>query len=424
MSHCQPILVSDGGREFYGYHFRLSKSPHCGSSSPSRVQITSLFYDSITDPVYRITINGTVKRWNEFVGPGDEIRITRYDGRRDVPYPRLMHLNPSYGPAWYTEENLSVSGSCPAGTVGSLYDARIEEFLAPLPWVNVTHMSFAGYALTEVSADLFKYNPGVTDITGCFYGCSALTYLPEDVFAYLPNLRVAAFALGYTPASLVIQRNGPFQGKSTLTDVRYLFYRTRLTTIPSALLRGTSVTDATAMCYSSFITTIPTDILAYSPKLTSLKLAFASTKITSLPKILTSVNAGITNLDNAFSQNRSLTSVPTGLLQAVPNVTSAGALFANCEALTTVPADLFSYCPNLTRVQSAFMYCTRMTNVPSNLFASCPNITNVSYCFYGCTAIASAIPNMWSRSNVTTYALYARNCTKASNYSSIPAAWK
>jgi hypothetical protein len=62
----------------------------------------------------------------------------------------------------------------------------------------------------------------------------------------------------------------------------------------------------------------------------------------------------------------------------------------------------------------------------ANCFDVADTVTwaNVQYLFYGCSYITSALPALWTRSPLpTSYTYCFRNCTQASNYSSVPSGW-
>jgi len=73
-----------------------------------------------------------------------------------------------------------------------------------------------------------------------------------------------------------------------------------------------------------------------------------------------------------------------------------------------------------------FEGCTSLTSLPSNMFKLDIPLAGSEFAraFYGCTGITSDVPDLWNYYDSAYGALCFRNCTNASNYASIPAAWK
>lgn len=166
-----------------------------------------------------------------------------------------------------------------------------------------------------------------------------------------------------------------------------------------------------------------------------------------------------TTVSNLLAGCTSLTEIPSGLLKPAnfPNATSIMSLAEGCTALTTIPSDLFKNMPKVTKYQYAFEGCTSLATVPAGLFNDLPtNITAFSGIFTGCTGLTDfnqifadnpgltvvgqrgalntafsgctnmtgqGVPLTSSLGGATNSGLF-RNCTKLSDYASIPSGYK
>lgn len=166
-----------------------------------------------------------------------------------------------------------------------------------------------------------------------------------------------------------------------------------------------------------------------------------------------------TTVTNLLKGCTSLVEIPAGLLKPAnfPNATSIMSLAEGCTALTTIPSDLFKNMPKVTKYQYAFEGCTGLTMIAAGLFDNVPtNITAFSGIFTGCTGLTDfnqifannpgltdigkrgalntafsgctnltgqGVPLTSSLGGATNAGLF-RNCTKLSDYASIPSGYK
>ena len=179
---------------------------------------------------------------------------------------------------------------------------------------------------------------GLTNMRGCFSGCTSLTQAPE-----IP---------------------------SGVTDMSWCFYG--CTSLTQAPVIPSSVTDMT-YCF------------------------LACKSLTQAPVI----PSGVTNMDSCFYACESLTQAPvipsnvtdmtycfyccTSLTQApmIPSkVTDMEQCFFGCTSLTQAPVIPSS----VTNMEWCFYGCTSLTQAP--VIPS--NVTDMSWCFYGCTSLTQA----------------------------------
>ena len=165
----------------------------------------------------------------------------------------------------------------------------------------------------------------------------------------------------------------------------------------------------------------------FSKKVTSTVMSkFGSNNsIVSIPEGLFKNNVNVTNFGSVFSNCSGLTNIPESLFKNNVNVVSFDNVFAGCSGLTSIPEGLFKNNVNVTNFVSAFSYCSRLTSIPEGLFKNNVNVTSFEYTFCGCTGLTS-IPETIvefakkvKEKGGDTYYLF-KDCTSASNYSSIP----
>lgn len=139
------------------------------------------------------------------------------------------------------------------------------------------------------------------------------------------------------------------------------------------------------------------------------------------------------NVEYTF-ENCQMLEVDKDIFKYCNKVTNANHCFHRCNKLKSIPEGLFDPMPELKSVNMCFQSCTDLVNVPSNLFELNVKITDFAYCFCGGRwngdsaynaqmAITDPLPEVWTRTNVTSHRGYAHGCTTAANYASIPRSW-
>lgn len=150
-----------------------------------------------------------------------------------------------------------------------------------------------------------------------------------------------------------------------------------------------------------------------------------------------------------FGCNKISGTIPENLFRNCSNVTDFSQTFYNCAFSGTIPESLFSDAVNATNFGGTFCGCkineipeglfhnnTEITNlyftfarneiteIPANLFNSCTKNNSFGGTFAYCTSLTGKAPELWNRSNVTSYYYCFRDCTGLENYDDIPDDWK
>ena len=180
--------------------------------------------------------------------------------------------------------------------------------------------------------------PGLTNMGGCFSGCTSLTQVPE-----IPNT--------------VTNMTNCFEGCTSLTQAPKL--PNEVTYMTNCFAGCTSLTQAPV---------IPSGVKGMPGCFKG------CTSLTQAPEIPNTV----TNMDNCFAGCTSLTQAPE-----IPNsVTDMSGCFSRCESLTQAPDIPY----RVYNMKSCFAGCTSLTQAP--WLSS--KVDNMESCFAGCTSLTQA----------------------------------
>ena len=292
----------------------------------------------------------------------------------------------------------------------------------------VTNFSCCFYyctALTSIPEGLFANCTAVTNFSYCFQSCSAITSIPECLFDKCTAVTDFSYCFQYCSAITSIPQ-GLFDKCTAVTNFRQCFRNCyALASIPQGLFdKCTAVTNFRS-CFDNCraITSIPAGLFDNCTAVTDFSYCFENcTALTSIPAGLFDKCTKVKDFSYCFYYCNKLTSIPQGLFDKCTAVTSFSYCFYYCTALTSIPQGLFDKCTAVTSFSYCFYYCTALTSIPEGLFAKCTAVTNFSYCFQSCSAITSALPTLWISHPSTSHSGCFRNCTKATNYAAAQAA--
>ena len=219
-----------------------------------------------------------------------------------------------------------------------------------------------------------------------------------------------------------------FSKKVTSTVMSKFGSNNSIVSIPEGLFKNNvNVTNfGSVFSNCSGLTSIPEGLFKNNVNIVSFDNVFGGcTGLTNIPEGLFKNNVNVTTFSEVFSNCSGLTNIPESLFKNNVNVVSFDNVFAGCSGLTSIPEGLFKNNVNVTNFVSAFSYCSRLTSIPEGLFKNNVNVTSFEYTFCGCTGLTS-IPETIvefakkvKEKGGDTYYLF-KDCTSASNYSSIP----
>lgn len=207
-------------------------------------------------------------------------------------------------------------------------------------------------------------NTGTEDFSGCFYYCSNLTSIPEELFD--KNIEVTSFEYC-------------FQGCSTLES------------IPEGLFDKNIEVTSFRYCFQGCkkLSNIPTGLFDRNTKVTDFEYCFeVCSNLTSIPTRLFDKNINVTSFFGCFQKCSTLESIPKGLFDKNIEVEVFRGCFSNCTNLKEVPEGLFDNNKKATNFMSCFMYCYNVT-LNKNIFSIDGDINRFSgmnmmfnNCFY------------------------------------------
>ena len=193
------------------------------------------------------------------------------------------------------------------------------------------------------------------------YGCSALTFLPEQAGKLTAVTSFANFCNGCV--SLIRIPYGIFHGNSIALTYQNAFYNcTAIKVLYADMFRDAvnATTFNTTFYGCSALLDIPTGLFTYNSKVTSCA--------------------------NTFQACTKIASIPASLFQSFIYNCSFSNCFYSCTSITAIPAGLFTGVKVIT-AYSTFMYCSGITSLPDNLFKDNITCTDFTYTFYQCLKI-------------------------------------
>ena len=228
--------------------------------------------------------------------------------------------------------------------------------------VPITGTGALSYTFPEVGQHkvTIEFKEDVTDFSSCFWGCSSLTSIPENLFA----------------------------NNTAVTNFSYCFLGcTGLTSIPENLFTSNTAVANFRECF------------------------YACTSLTSIPENLFASNTAVTIFNGCFEDCSGITSIPENLFTSNTAVTEFSHCFLGCTSLISIPDNLFSNNTAVTSFETCFDGCSGLTG-------NCPkdNDGTPIYNRSGSGKPGYAI--------VTSYRYCFQGCRGLTDYSSIPSAWK
>ena len=205
----------------------------------------------------------------------------------------------------------------------------------------------------------------------------------------------------------------------------------KLTEIPEWLF-SKKVTSTVMSKFGSnnSIVSIPEGLFKNNMNVLSFDRVFSGCSgITSIPEGLFKNNVNATSFEYVFYECSGITNIPEDLFKNNVNVTSFESVFHRCSGLTNIPEGLFKNNVRCNKFWNVFAECSGITSIPKNLFKNNVNVTVFSYVFEDCNKITSIPEDIVEFAKKVkerggdVYAIF-RNCTSASNYSSIPSYMK
>lgn len=278
------------------------------------------------------------------------------------------------------------------------YNVKIDGYFTDLMTYKTTN-SVHESALCQILTSI-KVEKRLKNQTLPLFGYSKLlTEIPSNLFEEYRGLNISAYrTFGNTGITEIPE--GLFDGIETLECIE-TFIDNPIINIPGKLFQNTDVSKMTR--------------------------AFSGTNIIDIPSELFANGQNITDMQGTFSNTNILT-IPSGLFDNCTEVINYSNCFEDCKNLISVNQDLFSNSKKAVAFDRTFKNNTGLIDVPQGLFDfnRFENSQKISFVetFYNCKNVTSIVPELWNRSDISTFNRCYYNCVNATNYNIIPDNWK
>ena len=256
-------------------------------------------------------------------------------------------------PAWAgtsQEENTT--------TARVVFDASFRDFRP----TTTAKWFFDCKALKQIEGMEYLNTSEVKDMSGMFYGCSALTSLDLKHFNTKNVTHMGSLFAICTALTSIDLKNFDTQNVTNMSNM--FFNCVALTSLDLKNFNTQNVTDMSGM-------------FSYCWTLTSLDLKNFNTQ-------------NVTDMSWMFSDCSTLTSLDLKNFNT-QNVTDMSRMFKNCSALTTLNLQNFNT-QNVTDMSKMFWWCKALTSLDLKNFDT-QNITNMEEMFYGCETLTTINSN-------------------------------
>lgn len=267
----------------------------------------------------------------------------------------------------------------------------------------------------SIPEELFSNNSKAETMNSAFIRCSGLTgSIPEKLFYNNPLISTFAFTFGECKNLTGSIPGGLFSNCTKVNNFSYTFY----------------------VC-ENLSGAIPEELFYNNPEVTTFRDTFmACYNITEIPAKLFSKNTKVQSCHGTFSAMGNISTIPEGLFDNNTKITDFSEIFYGGKQITQIPEGLFENCTEVQNFAGAFKDCTNLTSIPEGLFDNCQKVTNFGYSkesgnnyldmgvFTNCVRVTGKAPELWNRTNVTSYQYAFKACTQLSNYADIPDGWK
>lgn len=225
-------------------------------------------------------------------------------------------------------------------------------------------------SLTDIPADLFVPIGGNITSSSQLFQNSGVSTIPEGLLKAFPNLKtitsmfMSCLNVETLPTNLL--NNCP-----TLTTLTNVFYGcTKLLAIPVGFFSGLSQLTVANGVFKGCVgvTAVDAGLLSSNPNLVQVRELFMRTSIVTIPSGFFDANAKIVYADSLMANNTALTSIPDALFINSAALSVVNNIFDGCVSLVAVPSDLFKYTTKLTNVAQAFRGITQPLTIPGDFF--------------------------------------------------------
>jgi len=244
-----------------------------------------------------------------------------------------------------------------------------------------------------------------------FYGCTAMTNLPEQIgklHTVVAPYSFVNFCRDCT--SLVAIPYGTFYSQDGVSNIdtihsfSYAFYNcTALRSIHSDTFKCVSNTADFSFTFTNNtkLTTLPSKLFKNCYKVTTFAHCFENdVLINNLPvdlfyrdmQDINYSNISVSNMDYVFYNCDGITTLPSGIFSSPQadnlgknpvKISSIVCGFASCQLINNLPSFLLHNQTSLTSAVGIFSYCPTLTTITESMFEGCISLTTLgSYGYY------------------------------------------
>jgi hypothetical protein len=342
-----------------------------------------LEYTTATRGMYvEIPLNGDV---NVFIDWGDDLS-TVFSGTLDM----YNHIGHSFNEAGRFEVKIY-------GSAGAMHGSLVNPacLSAIVEWgelgIRGLYCAFRGSSIETIPDGYQEFFKEVVTFERTFQGCKKLKEIPADLFNDLPEITGfgttfwGCSALTTIPATL-------FDGTTNVTSVRGLFREcSSLASIPEGLFDGMTNLNDALTCFDgcTSLKVAPAHLFAANTKLSDATSLFRDSGIVSVEEGFLANCPDLRTVDQIFSANRSLKTIPTSLFDNNRKISVFSQAFSNCTELTgESPYSMIG--GNKVHLYERSAHGSEFT-VPAN------DRVSIGGCFYNCTKLSdyNSIPDGW-----------------------------
>mgnify|MGYP000821394650 CR=1 FL=1 len=181
--------------------------------------------------------------------------------------------------------------------------------------------------------------------------------------------------------------NTPFLNTETEDFSGCFYYCSNLTSIPEELFDKNIEVTSFESCFQdcSKLESIPTGLFDKNIEVTSFESCFQGcSTLESIPEGLFDKNIEVTSFRYCFQGCKKILNIPTGLFDKNINVTSFYCCFQGCSTLESIPEGLFDKNIEVEVFNACFSSCTNLKEIPEGLFNNNKKATNFMTCFSFC----------------------------------------
>ena len=238
--------------------------------------------------------------------------------------------------------------------------------------------------LTTIEGIEYLNTENVTDMSGMFWGCAALTTLDVSKF---DTKNVTSMSYMFSNCFALTTLNVSNFNTQNVTNMYYMFSDcTALTTLDVSHFDTQNVTNMSGM-FSECRALTTLDVSNFNTQnVTDMSYMFFDCSAITTLDIANFDTKNVTDMSYMFSDCKALKTLDVSNFNT-KNVTDMNYMFSGCKALTTLDVSNFDT-QNVTYMSNMFNNCSALTTLDVSNFDT-KNVTNMGWMFCSCRALTT-----------------------------------